>query len=171
MRLYDPVVRWVLRWKIPVIAVASALVVLTLPVFWMIDSEFMPPLDEGSLLYMPTGMPGISIGQAQALLQVTDRILKSFPEVAHVLGKTGRADTATDPAPLSMLETLVVLKPHSQWRKTQTWYSSWAPNWALPVLRHISPDHISQEELISEMNGALKVPGLQLLDNADSRPD
>ena len=160
MRLYDPLVRWILRWKVPVIAAAAALVALTLPVFWMIGAEFMPPLEEGSLLYMPTGMPGISIAQAQTLLQAADRIVKTFPEVDHVLGKTGRADTATDPAPLSMLESVIVLKPHSQWRTAQTWYSSWAPNWVLPVLRHVTPDHIAQETLISEMNVALKIPGM-----------
>ena len=77
-------------------------------------------------------MPGISIAEAQKVLQATDGILKSFPEVDHVLGKTGRADTATDPAPLSMLETVIVLKPHSEWRRKHVWYSSWAPNWTLP---------------------------------------
>ena len=170
MRLYDPLVRLILRWKIPVIVAAAVLVVLTLPVFWMVGSEFVPPLEEGSLLFMPTGMPGISIAQAQTLLQAADRIVKTFPEVDHVLGKTGRADTATDPAPLSMLESVIVLKPHSQWRKARTWYSSWAPNWMLPVLRHITADQIAQETLISEMNDALKIPGdVQLLDNADSR--
>jgi Cu(I)/Ag(I) efflux system membrane protein CusA/SilA len=105
-------------------------------------------------------MPGVSIAEAQRLLQITDSVLKSFPEVDHVLGKTGRADTATDPAPLSMLETIVVLKPNSEWRRTHTWYSSWAPNWMLPGLRHITPDHISEAELISQMNEALKIPGL-----------
>ncbi len=160
MRLYDPVVRWTLRWKTQVILGAVALVVLTIPLFWKIGSEFLPPLEEGSLLYMPTTMPGVSIAEAQRLLQVTDSVLKSFPEVDHVLGKTGRADTATDPAPLSMLETIVVLKPHSEWRRTHTWYSSWAPNWMLPGLRHITPDHISEAELISQMNEALKIPGL-----------
>src|SRR6202008_2518030 len=120
----------------------------------------MPPLEEGSLLYMPTTMPGISIAEAQRLLQVTDGVLKSFPEVDHVLGKTGRADTATDPAPLSMLETVIVLKPHSEWRRTRVWYSSWAPNWTLPVLRHITADHISEAELVAQMNEALKIPGL-----------
>ncbi|HEY6923345.1 MAG TPA: efflux RND transporter permease subunit, partial [Steroidobacteraceae bacterium] len=160
MRIYDPVVRWTLRWKTQVIAGAVALVVLTIPLFWKIGSEFLPPLEEGSLLYMPTTMPGISIAEAQRLLQVTDGVLKSFPEVDHVLGKTGRADTATDPAPLSMLETIVVLKPHSEWRRTHTWYSSWAPNWMLPVLRHITPDHMSEAELIAQMNEALKIPGL-----------
>src|ERR1700740_457167 len=122
MRAYDPVVRWTLRYKTQVIVGAVALVVLTIPLFWKIGSEFMPPLEEGSLLYMPTTMPGISIAEAQRLLQVTDGILKIFPEVDHVLGKTGRADTATDPAPLSMLETIVVLKPHSEWRRTHHLY-------------------------------------------------
>jgi len=160
MRIYDPVVRWTLRWKTQVILGALALVVLTIPLFWKIGSEFLPPLEEGSLLYMPTTMPGISIAESQRLLQVTDGILKSFPEVDHVLGKTGRADTATDPAPLSMLETVVVLKPHSEWRQTHTWYASWAPNFLLPALRHITSDHISQADLIAQMNEALKIPGL-----------
>jgi Cu(I)/Ag(I) efflux system membrane protein CusA/SilA len=160
MRIYDPIVRWTLRWKAQVIAGALVLVVLTLPLFWILGSEFMPPLEEGSLLYMPTTMPGISIGESQRVLQATDQILKSFPEVDHVLGKTGRADSATDPAPLSMLETVVVLKPHSAWRRTHTWYSSWAPDFILPALRHITPDHISEQELIAEMNQSLKIPGL-----------
>src|SRR5467141_4086362 len=160
MRLYDPVVRWTLRWKAQVIAGALALVVLTIPLFWRLGSEFMPPLDEGSLLYMPTTMPGISIGESQRLLQVTDGILKSFPEVDHVLGKTGRTDSATDPAPLSMLETVIVLKPQSEWRQTQVWYSAWAPGWLLPALRHITPDHISEQDLVARMNEAVKIPGL-----------
>jgi len=160
IRLYDPVVRWTLRWKTQVIVGAVVIVLLTVPLFWKIGSEFMPPLEEGSFLYMPTTMPGISIAESQRLLQVTDGILKRFPEVEHVLGKTGRADSATDPAPLSMLETVIVLKPHSQWRRTHTWYSSWAPNWTLPALRHITPDNISDAQLISEMNEALKIPGL-----------
>lgn len=78
----------------------------------------------------------------------------------HVLGKTGRADTATDPAPLAMLETVIVLKPHSQWRKAHVWYSSWAPHWLLPLLRHLTPDHISEQQLVQEMNEALQIPGL-----------
>src|SRR5581483_2573256 len=125
-----------------------------------ISSEFMPSVDEGSLLYMPTTMPGISIAESQKLLQVTDAILKTFPEVDHVIGKTGRADTATDPAPLSMLETTIVLKPQWEWRKAHVWYSALAPNWLLPLLRHITSDHISEEQLIAEMNSALKIPGL-----------
>src|SRR5215470_11169447 len=160
MRVYDPVVRWTLRWKTQVIVGALVVVLLTMPLFWKIGSEFMPPLEEGSFLYMPTTMPGISIAESQRLLQATDGILKSFPEVDHVLGKTGRAESATDPAPLSMLETVIVLKPQSQWRHRPTWYSSWAPNWTLPMLRRIIPDHISETQLVAEMNDALKIPGL-----------
>jgi Cu(I)/Ag(I) efflux system membrane protein CusA/SilA len=120
----------------------------------------MPPLEEGSILYMPSTAPGISLTEAQKLLQVTDRVLKQFPEVDRVFGKAGRAETATDPAPVSMLETVIILKPQSEWRKVDTWYSSWAPEWSKSILRHVTPDHISQEELISQMNDALKVPGL-----------
>jgi Cu(I)/Ag(I) efflux system membrane protein CusA/SilA len=120
----------------------------------------MPPLDEGALMYMPTTLPGISIGQAQQLLQVSDRIIRQFPEVDRVLGKAGRAETATDPAPLSMLETVITLKPRAAWRHVDTWYSSWAPEWAKRVFRHITPDTISTEELVGQMNRALKIPGV-----------
>jgi Cu(I)/Ag(I) efflux system membrane protein CusA/SilA len=149
-----------LRWKAHVVFGAVILVAVTIPLFWKLGSEFMPSLEEGALLYMPSTMPGISIAQSQKLLQVTDRILKSFPEVDHVLGKSGRADTATDPAPLSMLETVIVLKPQAEWRKVHVWYSSWAPNWLLPTLRHITSDHPSEQQLIAELNAALKIPGL-----------
>jgi Cu(I)/Ag(I) efflux system membrane protein CusA/SilA len=160
MRVYDRVVRWTLRWKWPVVVSALALVLLTVPLFWRLGSEFMPTVEEGSLLYMPSTMPGISIAESQKLLQVTDRILKSFPEVDHVMGKAGRADTATDPAPLSMLETIIVLKPRSEWRTTQVWYSSWAPGWLVPVLRHLTDDRISEQQLVAEMNQALQITGL-----------
>jgi Cu(I)/Ag(I) efflux system membrane protein CusA/SilA len=160
VRIYEPVVRWTLRWKWAVVATAVLLVAITIPAFRKLGSEFMPPLDEGSILYMPTTTPGISITEAQKILQVTDRIFRQFPEVDRVLGKAGRAETSTDPAPLSMLETVVTLKPTSEWRRTETWYSSWAPEWAKGVFRHITPDHISQERLIAEMNAALKIPGL-----------
>ena len=113
-----------------VIAGALGLMIVTVPVYFKLGSEFMPPLEEGSILYMPTTMPGISITEAQKVLQVTDRIIKQFPEVEYVLGKAGRAETSTDPAPLSMLETVIILKPKSEWRKADTWYSSWAPEWA-----------------------------------------
>lgn len=160
IRIYNPLVSWTLRWKWVMIAVAILLMVVTVPIYSKLGSEFMPPLAEESILYMPTTMPGISITEAEHLLQITDRIIKQFPEVASVLGKAGRADTATDPAPLSMLETVVLLKPTSQWRRTDTWYTSWAPNWAQAVFRHITPDHISHAQLIQEMNAALSIPGL-----------
>lgn len=160
MRLYEPVVRWTLRWKWAVIGGAAAMVALAIPIFMHLGSEFMPPLDEGAILYMPSTMPGISIAQAQTLLQTTDRILTRFPEVDQVLGKAGRAETSTDPAPLSMLETVVILKPRSEWRHVRTWYSSWAPQFALPALRHLTPDTISSEELIHLMDETLKVPGV-----------
>jgi Cu(I)/Ag(I) efflux system membrane protein CusA/SilA len=160
MRLYEPVVRWTLRWKMQVIAGAVAIILLTIPMFLKLGTEFMPAMDEGSILYMPSTMPGISIAESQKLLQITDRIVMSFPEVDHVLGKTGRADTATDPAPLSMLETVIVLKPQSEWPLTKTWYSSWAPGWMLPALRHITSDHISEQELVAQLNQAVKIPGL-----------
>ena len=160
IRIYNPVAAWSLRWKWVVIAGALALMIVTVPVYFKLGSEFMPPLEEGSILYMPTTMPGISITEAQKVLQVTDRIIKQFPEVKSVLGKAGRAETSTDPAPLSMLETVIILKPKGQWRKTDTWYSAWAPEWLKAIFRRITPDHISQQELIGQMNEALKIPGL-----------
>lgn len=160
MRIYEPLVRKSLRWKWAVLAGALAIVLLSIPVFMQLGSEFMPPLDEGAILYMPTTMPGISVSQAQILLQNTDRILTRFPEVDRVLGKAGRAETSTDPAPLSMLETVIVLKPRSEWRHRSTWYTSWAPEFTKPLLRHFTPDTISSEELVQLMDQALKVPGL-----------
>ena len=160
MNLYEPVVRWTLRWKWAVVSTAVVIVALSVPVFLHLGSEFMPPLDEGAILYMPSTMPGISISQAQSLLQTTDRILTRFPEVDHVLGKAGRAETSTDPAPLSMLESVIILKPRSEWRHVRTWYSSWAPEFVKSVLRHITPDTISPEELVHLMDQTLKVPGV-----------
>ncbi len=160
IRLYEPVAAWTLRRKWIAIAVAIVMVIATIPVYFQLGTEFMPPLDEGSLFYMPTTMPGISITEAQKLLQVTDRIIKQFPEVEQVLGKAGRAETSTDPAPLSMLETVITLRPKAEWRKKDTWYSSWAPEWMRSIFRHITPDNISTQELVSEMNEALMIPGL-----------
>jgi copper/silver efflux system protein len=160
IRVYEPAALWALRHK-PIVAIgALGLVLLTIPAYLRLGSEFMPPLDEGALFYMPTTMPGISIGEAQSLLQITDRVLKQFPEVDQVLGKAGRAETATDPAPLSMLETVITLKPVEQWRGVPVWYSAWAPEWLKGALRHITPDHISREVLVAEMNEALRIPGL-----------
>ena len=138
IRLYQPVAAWSLRQKWLVITGAIALILVTIPAFRNLGSEFMPPLDEESLFFMPTTMPGISVTEAQRLLQVTDRIIKQFPEVERVLGKAGRAETSTDPAPLSMLETVITLKPKSEWRRVDTWYSAWAPEWLKRVLRPFS---------------------------------
>jgi copper/silver efflux system protein len=159
MSRYEPVVRWSMDHKFFVIGGVFAILALTIPVWQKLGAEFMPRLEEGAILYMPTTMPGISVQEAGKLLQVTDRILKQFPEVDRVLGKAGRADTATDPAPLSMIETYVLLRPETEWRRVPTWYSYWAPQWLSPVLRHFTPDTISKEQLVKEMDQALKLPG------------
>jgi Cu(I)/Ag(I) efflux system membrane protein CusA/SilA len=162
MRLYDPICRWSLRWKYLVIAGAVAMVIVTIPIYQQLGSEFMPPLDEGTLLYMPSTLPGISVAEAQRLMQVQDRIIKQFPEVLTVMGKSGRAETSTDPAPFSMMETIIVLKPQDQWRKVHTWYSgwTWAPRWLKTIFGHITPEHVSSEQLVDEMNAALAMPGV-----------
>jgi Cu(I)/Ag(I) efflux system membrane protein CusA/SilA len=137
IRLYEPVCALALRWKYAVLAGAVALVAFTVPVFERLGSEFMPPLDEGSLLYMPTTLPGLSLAEAERLLQVQDRLIMKFPEVDRVFGKAGRAESSTDPAPLSMFETIILLKPKSQWRKGLT-----------------------TEQLVDEMNARLSIPGV-----------
>ena len=160
IRAYEPAVRWCLGRKRWVVGGAAAAMIVTIPAFLSLGSEFMPPLDEGSLFYMPSTMPGISITEAQKLLQVSDRIIRTFPEVDRVLGKAGRADTSTDPAPLSMIETVITLKPRAEWRRVDTWYSAWAPEWLAPVFRPFSSDRISPEALVNQMNTALKLPGV-----------
>ena len=160
IRVYEPICAWCLRWKWAVIGGAVALVIATVPIYQRLGSEFMPPLDEGSLLYMPSTLPGISVTEAQRLLQVQDRIIKQFPEVDRVLGKAGRAETSTDPAPLSMMETVIQLKPHDQWRHVDTWYSDWAPDWLKPMLRRVTSDRMSTEQLVTELNQAVKLPGV-----------
>ena len=160
VRIYEPIVRCSLRWKWMVIGSAAAVTISTIPVFLHLGSEAMPPLDEQAILYMPSTLPGISIAQAQQVLRVSDRIIHQFPEVDRVLGKAGRAETATDPAPLSMLETVIVLKPRADWPRRPTWYSAWAPEWAKHVFRHITADTISTDELVARMNAALHIPGV-----------
>ena len=135
--LYRPLLAMAFRFKWLVLVLALLLVAASLLPFSQLGSEFMPALWEGDLLYMPTTLPGISITKAREILQQTDRILKSFPEVDRVFGKVGRAETATDPAPLSMIETTILLKPESQWREGMT------------------PD-----KLIEAMDAAIQVPGL-----------
>ena len=158
-RLYEPVCRLVLRFPKATMLAALLAVVSTIPVYQRLGSEFMPPLYEGSILYMPTTLPGISITEAARLLQTQDQLIRRFPEVQSVFGKAGRAETSTDPAPLSMIETTIVLKPESQWRSRTRFYSAWAPEWLKGVLRSAWPDHISHEELVTELDAALKIPG------------
>ncbi|WP_305731339.1 efflux RND transporter permease subunit [Trichlorobacter ammonificans] len=116
IRLYAPVIRWVLVWKKTTIALNIAALALAVPLFMKMGSEFMPPLDEGSLLYMPVTLPNVSLTEAKRILQVQDAVIKSVPEVEQVLGKAGRAETSTDPAPVSMFESIIILKPKEQWR-------------------------------------------------------
>ena len=158
-KIYEPPCRAVLRHPKTTIAAALVAMAVTVPVYFKLGSEFMPPLYEGSILYMPTTLPGISVTEAERLLQVQDRILRSFPEVERVFGKAGRAETSTDPAPFSMMETTVILKPESEWRHRERWYSSWAPGWLARVFGHVWRDRISHEDLVDEMDRALKIPG------------
>jgi Cu(I)/Ag(I) efflux system membrane protein CusA/SilA len=159
-KVYDPACRFVLKYPRQVILASIALVLLSIPVYMKLGSEFMPPLREGTLLFMPTTLPGLSVAEAERILQAQDKILKSFPEVERVFGKAGRADTSTDPAPFSMMETTIVLKPESEWREKDRFYSAWAPDWLMAVLRTVMPDHISYEELLAEMDEKLAMPGV-----------
>ena len=136
-RLYAPVLRLALRYRRAVVAGSLALMASVVPLYQKMGSEFMPPLYEGTILYMPTTLPGLSITEAGRLLQIMDQKLRSFPEVDHVFGKAGRAETSTDPAPFSMMEVVVELKPKEQWRPG-----------------------LSYEGLIDEMDRALQFPGI-----------
>jgi Cu(I)/Ag(I) efflux system membrane protein CusA/SilA len=135
--IYHPIIKLVLRAKWLVVLIAAIALAVTYIPWKRIGSEFMPPLNEGDLLYMPTTLPGISITKAKELLQQTDRIIASFPEVHHVFGKVGRAETATDPAPLSMLETTIMLKPESEWR-----------------------EGVTIQKLVEDLDNAIRFPGL-----------
>ncbi|MFZ0932474.1 MAG: CusA/CzcA family heavy metal efflux RND transporter [Syntrophobacteraceae bacterium] len=165
VRVYHPVCEWVLHHRKTVLLAALAIMACAVYPLMHLGSEFMPPLNEGDLLYMPTTLPGISITEAKQLLQQTDRIIETFPEVKSVFGKIGRAETATDPAPLSMIETTIQLhQDRSKWRTVEEhrWYSGWAPEWAKKPLRYLWPEErpMSQEELISRLNDAIHFPGL-----------
>jgi len=157
--LYERPCRLVLRFPKTVIVGAVLVMAATVPVYLKLGTEFMPPLNEGTILYMPTTLPGISVTEAQRLMELQDRTLMSFPEVVSVHGKAGRAETATDPAPFSMMETVVQLKPPEQWRSKPRWYSAWAPAPLQALLRPIWPDRISWDELVEEMDRALRIPG------------
>jgi Cu(I)/Ag(I) efflux system membrane protein CusA/SilA len=139
VRLYTPVLRFCLNWKKTVLIICTAIVIGSIPLIINIGTEFMPPLDEGSLLLMPVTLPDVSNSEAKRILQVQDKIIKSFPEVENVLGKAGRAYTATDNAPISMIETIIVLKPKSQWR-----------------------EGLTKEKLIAEMNEKVQIPGVTI---------
>jgi Cu(I)/Ag(I) efflux system membrane protein CusA/SilA len=134
---YRPFVHFVLRFRWFTLALALAIVAVTIYPFKKLGKEFMPPLNEGDILFMPTAVPGIAIGEATRVLQVQDRLLRQFPEVESVFGKAGESETSTDPAPLSMFETVVKLKPPEQWRPGLTW-----------------------EKLLAEMNEKIKTPGM-----------
>jgi copper/silver efflux system protein len=162
MRLYHPAVRFVLNHKWLVIMLAVLMVALTVPVFEKLGSEFMPPLNEGSILYMPITLPGISVTEATKYLQIQDKLLRQFPEVQSVFGKVGKAETSTDPAPFSMVETTVVLKPEKEWRTAyrDRWYSKWAPEFLKQPLRSLWPEQgpMGWENLIDEMDRTVKIP-------------
>ncbi len=134
--VYEPVCRAALKKPLVTLATAILIFCASIPVFFKLGNEFMPPLWEGDLLFMPTTMPGISVAEAAKLMQTQDKIIKSFPEVDKVWGKAGRMESSTDPAPLSMMETVILLKPESQW-----------------------PTKISHQELIAKLDHALQIPG------------
>ena len=137
LAVYHPIVSFVVTRPKTVLLSFALLVAITIVPFTRLGSEFMPPLWEGDLLYMPTTMPGVSIAKSKELLQQTDRIIRSFPEVKSVFGKAGRAETATDPAGLDMLETTILLKPRREWRTGMT-----------------------HEKLVAELDAAIQFPGL-----------
>jgi len=161
--VYYPFIRVVLRFPWLTLGVAVVVLAITVIPGRQLGSEFMPPLYEGDLLYMPTTLPGISITKAREVLQQTDKIISAFPEVKRVFGKIGRAETATDPAPLSMIETIIQLKPEEEWRHVEVdrFFSGWPEpvrGWLArvwPLKRPITPD-----ELTTELNQAIQYPGL-----------
>ncbi|MEO6850443.1 MAG: efflux RND transporter permease subunit [Mucilaginibacter sp.] len=136
-RIYRPILNWCVTWRKTTIGVNIIALLISVPLLLSLGSEFMPPLDEGTILFMPVTQPDVSNAQAKQLLQVQDKIIKSIPEVANVLGKAGRANTATDNSPISMTETIVLLKPKSEWRAG-----------------------IKKEDIIDELNAKLQIPGV-----------
>lgn len=136
-RVYEPVIRFCIKWKKTVIGINLLALLISIPLIMQLGREFMPPLDEGSLLFMPVTLPDVSNAEAKRLLQVQDKIIRTVPEVEHVLGKAGRANTATDNSPISMIETIILLKPKDEWRKGMT-----------------------KEGIISELNSKMQIPGV-----------
>ncbi len=165
--VYRPVATLVVRARVVVVLAAIALMVATVPVFQRLGSEFMPPLDEGSLLVMPTTFPGIAIEEARRALVAQNRIIMRFPEVQSVHGKAGRAETATDPAQLDMIESVVMLKPREQWPTTYSarWHSPYAPDWLKEtLLRRLWPEQQARTlaQLSRDLDAALRMPGYQM---------
>lgn len=138
IRGYSPMILWALKWRKTTIGLNLLALLIAIPLLLNTGSEFMPPLDEGSLLFMPVTLPSASITEVNRILQVQDAIIKSVPEVAHVLGKAGKAETSTDPAPLSMIETIILLKPKNEWRSGLT-----------------------KDDLIAELDAKLQIPGVR----------
>ena len=136
-KIYEPVIRTCIKWRKTTIAVNIIALAISIPMLMSLGKEFMPPLDEGSILFMPVTLPDVSNSEAKRILQVQDKLIKSVPEVKNVLGKAGRANTATDNSPISMIETIVLLKPQSEWRKG-----------------------ISKNDIINELNAKLQIPGV-----------
>jgi copper/silver efflux system protein len=163
IRLYEPFVYVALRRPKSTVAIGMFALLSALPVAAKLGHEFMPPLNEGDILYMPITFPNISIEEAKRQLQIQDRLLREFPEVDSVWGKIGRVESATDPAPLLMVETTVRLKPTDQWRMQHhdRWYSRSAPDWLKRVLRPLWPEQkrLTWDELTGEMNDRMQLPG------------
>ena len=159
-RIYEPPCRFILGHAKATLAAAALMVLVTVPVFMRLGSEFMPHLNEGTLLYMPSTLPGISQTEAARILQVQDRLIRTVPEVDRVFGKAGRADTATDPAPFSMMETVITLKPEDQWRAAPRWYSSWAPDWLKAVLRPFWRDRVTEQDIVADLDRAVRLPAI-----------
>lgn len=136
-RIYEPVIRWVLRWRKTTLAINVLALIISIPMLRSLGTEFMPPLDEQSILFMPVTLPDVSNAEAKRILQVQDKIIRAVPEVDKVLGKAGRANTATDNAPISMIETIIMLKPKSQWR-----------------------EGITKKDIINELDTRLQIPGV-----------
>ena len=162
-KIYTPALDFVLKRPKKVILAAILLILMIFPIYSQLGSEFMPTLNEGDILYMPTTLPGISIEEAKKWLQMQDKLIRTFPEVESVFGKIGRAETATDPAPLEMVETVIQLKEIKKWPSVyhKRWYSSWAPEGLKIFLRNHWPEMKPRtwEELIAALDNKVRFPG------------
>jgi len=158
-RIYEPACRFVLKHRKGTIIAALVLILSTIPVYLKLGSEFMPPLNEGSILYMPTTLPGISVTETSQLLQTMDKVIKTVPEVERVFGKAGRAETSTDPAPFSMMETTIILKPEREWRHVKRWYS-WLPDFLEAPFRPIWNDRVTWDDIIADLDKKMQFPGV-----------